>query len=180
MRNQGLVERDSTDRSVTLEPVGEGEFAILRELSGAIWRRHYPAMISTAQIEYMLARRFADDLLREICGAADRWLELLRVDSVPVGYCGYELSRERPEAMRLGQLYLLEGHRGRGLGRLMLRRVEDRARGAGRSSIVLQVNRNNADAIRFYRGRGFTVVREAVFDIGSGFVMDDFVMEKRV
>jgi ribosomal protein S18 acetylase RimI-like enzyme len=37
----------------------------------------------------------------------------------------------------------------------------------------LQVNKRNGGAIAFYRAAGFEVVREAVFDIGGGFVMDD-------
>lgn len=175
-----MVDGDAADVAITIAAVTEAEFATLRGLAGTIWRRHYPRMISTDQIEYMLGRRFTDDALRETCAAADRWLELLRVGSVPVGYCGYELSPDRPDAVKLGQLYLLEGHRGRGLGRLMLRRVEDRAHASGRSSIFLQVNRHNADAIGFYLANGFAVAGQAVFDIGGGFVMDDFIMEKTV
>ena len=40
------------------------------------------------------------------------------------------------------------------------------------------VNRNNAIAIRAYQNNGFTVICEQKSDIGNGFFMDDFVMEK--
>jgi ribosomal protein S18 acetylase RimI-like enzyme len=43
---------------------------------------------------------------------------------------------------------------------------------------MLQVNKRNVDAIAFYRKAGFTVREESIFDIGNGFVMDDYVMEK--
>lgn len=85
-----------------------------------------------------------------------------------------------PAAMKLGQLYVLESHRGMGLGRFMLGHVEDRTRDVGRQSLWLQVNKQNAGAIGFYRATGFEVFREAVFEIGRGFVMDDYVMAKRV
>jgi ribosomal protein S18 acetylase RimI-like enzyme len=42
------------------------------------------------------------------------------------------------------------------------------------------VNKRNPGAISFYKAAGFTIAREAVFDIGSGFVMDDYIMEKRL
>lgn len=60
---------------VTLMPVAESDFAVLRELAETIWRQHYAEIISAAQIEYMLAGRFSDEALREHMQAADRWLE---------------------------------------------------------------------------------------------------------
>jgi ribosomal protein S18 acetylase RimI-like enzyme len=80
--------------------------------------------------------------------------------------------------MKLGQLYVLESNRGMGLGRFMLGQIEQRARDHGRHLLWLQVNKRNTGAIAFYRAAGFGVVREAVFEIGGGFVMDDYVMVK--
>jgi ribosomal protein S18 acetylase RimI-like enzyme len=169
----------------TLAPVTEPEFPVLRELADTIWRQHYAGIISAAQIDYMLAGRFSDEALREHVRAADRWLELLRVSGTPVGYCGYELAsidgEERAAAdMKLGQLYVLESHRGMGLGRFMLSHVESLARDLGRRVLFLQVNKQNTTAIGFYRAAGFEVIRDAVFEIGGGFVMDDYVMAKGV
>jgi ribosomal protein S18 acetylase RimI-like enzyme len=171
--------------AVTLKPVTEPDFAVLRALAGTIWRQHYAAIISAGQIDYMLAGRFSDEALREHVQAADRWLELLRVGEKPVGYCGYELAGMDGDGsaavdLKLGQLYLLESHRGMGLGRHMLRHVEVRARELGRRALWLQVNKKNAAAMRFYRSAGFEVIRQAVFEIGGGFVMDDYVMAKQV
>ena len=169
----------------TLAPDTEPEFPVLRELADTIWRQHYAGIISAAQIDYMLAGRFSDEALREHVRAADRWLELLRVSGTPVGYCGYELAsidgEERAAAdMKLGQLYVLESHRGMGLGRFMLGHIEGRARELGRRLLWLQVNKRNTGAIGFYRAAGFEVIRDAVFEIGGGFVMDDYVMAKGV
>jgi len=170
--------------AVTLTPITEPDFPMLRELADTIWRQHYAAIISVAQIEYMLSGRYSDEALGEYAHAAARCLELLRVSGTPVGYCGYELADEygdeKVAAMKLGQLYVLESHRGRGLGRFMLGHVESRAGDLGRQVLFLQVNKQNTGAIGFYAAAGFTIAREAVFDIGSGFVMDDYVMEKRL
>jgi ribosomal protein S18 acetylase RimI-like enzyme len=172
---------------VTLTPFTEPDFPVLCELAGTIWRQHYAGIISDAQINSMLAGRFTDEALLEHVRAADRWLELLRVGGKPVGYCGYELadmegdgSEASPAAMKLGQLYVLESHRGMGLGRFMLGHIEGRARELDTRALWLQVNKRNTGAIGFYRSAGFEVVREAVFEIGDGFVMDDYVMAKWV
>jgi len=168
---------------VTLVPVAEPDFAVLRELAATIWRRHYAGIVPAAQIDFMLAGRFGDESLRTQIEAPDRWLELLRVAGEPVGYCGSELAGDddtHGRALKIGQLYVHETHRGAGLGSHMLAHLEARARAFGRSTLRLQVNKRNTTAIAFYRGRGFAIVRAAVFDIGGGFVMDDYVMEKRV
>ncbi len=159
-----------------LTPVTEHEFPAVHELAETIWRQHYTEIITPEQIDYMLAGRFSDDALRDQLQAPYKWLELLRLSGTPVGYCGYELSREDPDALKVGQLYVLENHRGKGLGRFMLGYVEKRARELGLHRLVLQVNKRNTGAIAFYRRAGFEVVREAVFEIGAGFVMDDYVM----
>jgi ribosomal protein S18 acetylase RimI-like enzyme len=170
---------------ITLTPVTEPYFPVLRALADTIWRQHYARMISAAQIEYMLAERFSDEALREHIQAADRWLEILWLSGTPVGYCGCELAdmdgEERAAvAMKIGQLYVLESRRGIGLGRFMLGHVEGRARELDRRALWLQVNKQNTGAIGFYTAAGFEVVREAVFEIGGGFVMDDYVMAKHV
>lgn len=169
---------------VTLEPVTEGEFPLLRDLARAIWWQYYPSIITPAQIDYMLSGRFADEALRKRLRTPNAWLEVLRVAGTAVGYCGSETAGlpwdDDAPAMKLGQLYLLDSHRGKGLGGLMLRHVEGRARGLGKDILFLQVHKKNAAAIAFYLANGFGIGREAVFDIGEGFVMDDYVMEKRL
>ncbi len=161
-----------------LTPITEHEFPVGRTLAETIWRQHYKKVITPEQIDCMLAGRFSDDALRDQLQAADKWLELLRLSGTPVGYCGYELSRDAPDILKVGQLYVLQSHRGKGLGRFMLGYLEKRARELGRYTLVLQVNKRNTGAITFYRRAGFEVVREAVFDIGAGFVMDDYMMAK--
>jgi GNAT superfamily N-acetyltransferase len=145
-----------------LDAITVADFETVARLGETIWRAHYPKMISMAQVDYMLARRYTPDRLRPYLNADDRWLELLTLAGKPVGYCSYART-STPGEMKLEQLYLLEECRGKGLGGLMLRHVEAQARRHG---------------IAVYRKAGYTVREEATFDIGSGFVMDDYVMEK--
>lgn len=165
---------------ITLTPIAEPDFPVVRELASTIWRQHYTGLISATQIDYMLSGRFSDEALREYLHAADRWFEVLRLSGEPVGYCSCELAAESPVDLKLGQLYVLGSHRGMGLGTFMLGHVEARAHDLGRENLCLQVNKQNTAAIGFYTAAGFTVRREAVFNIGAGFVMDDYVMEKPV
>ena len=151
----------------------------VQDLAHAIWHAHYDSIVGAAQVDYMLARRYSDDALRAYLGAADSCFDVLRVGGEPVGYASHALVAD-DDSLKLEQLYVAAQHRGRGLGRILLARVEDRARALGRHAVVLQVNRRNDAAIAFYRHAGFSVRESAVFDIGGGFVMDDHVMVKRL
>ena len=165
---------------VELTPLSTADFALLRDLATRIWRQAYTGMVPDGQIAYMLGRRFADTALAETLAAPDRWVEILRVGGEPVGYCGSERVAAEPGTLKLGQLYLLDAWRGRGLGRFMLARIESRARSLGLATILLQVNKGNVAAQGFYRAAGFVVREAAVFDIGGGWVMDDYLLEKRL
>jgi GNAT superfamily N-acetyltransferase len=143
---------------VALTPVIERDFQELRQLADRIWRQHYTGMISTAQIDHMLDRRFSDDALRTYLQTATSWLELLRVAGSAVGYCGCAVVAEEPQSLKLDQLYLLDSHRGMGLGRFMLSHIERRAENLGLHTIVLQVNKRNEAAFErgTFRRRGDT------------------------
>jgi ribosomal protein S18 acetylase RimI-like enzyme len=172
-----MARSSNTSMAARLDPITPGDFAAVAQLAGTIWREHYASIISPAQIEYMLAGRYTAENLRRYVGASDRGLALLRVAGAPAGYCSHALDTV-PGQMKLEQLYLLAQHRGQGLGGLMLRHVEAQARAAGCGTLWLTVNRHNAGAIALYRAAGFSVREEARFDIGSGYVMDDYVMHK--
>jgi RimJ/RimL family protein N-acetyltransferase len=49
-----------------------------------------------------------------------------------------------------------------------------------RTTLILNVNKQNLRAIRAYERNGFFVREAVVVDIGGGFVMDDYVMAKRL
>ncbi len=162
-----------------LVPVTEADFETVASLAATIWHSHYTKIIGMAQVNYMLARRYTPENLRNYVNSTKQWFELLRVDSKPVGYCSYSLTKN-PGEMKLEQLYLLEAFRKKGLGGIMLRHIEAEARKRNIRILVLQVNKRNEDSIAIYRRAGFRVRMEAVFDIGNGYIMDDYVMEKMV
>ncbi|MFN0124154.1 MAG: GNAT family N-acetyltransferase, partial [Blastocatellia bacterium] len=47
-------------------------------------------------------------------------------------------------------------------------------------TISLCVNKRNTEAIAVYRRMGFAIRSAISVDIGGGYVMDDYVMEKRL
>ncbi len=151
------------------------EAEALAELAARIWRQHYPTIISSAQIEYMLARRYSPPLIRQTLARGDHW-DVVRSGEALLAFA--HSFRLEGGAVKLDKLYVHPQWQRRGLGRMLLSRIEARARAEGRSHLLLRVNRRNDQAIAAYRKYGFFVAREVVEDIGEGFVMDDYVMVK--
>ena len=60
----------------------------------------------------------------------------------------------------------------------MLKQAEQKIKAAGFRKVRLNVNKNNSKAIRAYERNNFVNIESVKIDIGNGFFMDDFVMEK--
>jgi ribosomal protein S18 acetylase RimI-like enzyme len=88
------------------------------------------------------------------------------------------ISLEPDGRAKLHKLYLDTQRHGRGFGQLLIRRATEIGQELGATALWLQVNKQNTRAIRAYERAGFHVDKAAVFDIGGGFVMDDFIMAK--
>lgn len=95
--------------------------------------------------------------------------------------CGYfAVKPDEDSRLFLSKLYLRKDKRGRGIASIMLQRVFDEAKGCGKASVYLTVNKFNAHAIAVYKKTGFMVIGAPSTDIGNGFVMDDYVMEYKL
>jgi len=92
-----------------------------------------------------------------------------------VGYCGVV-----PEegCLLLSKVYVHSGFRGRGIARSFLEELITMCRREyGFDRIRLTVNKYNDVAIAVHKKNGFTVIDSVKADIGSGFYMDDYIME---
>jgi len=158
-------------------PAGEEHLQDIAELAGIIWRACYPGIISHAQIDYMLARMYSPEVLRDEIRAQGIRYDCLLLDGKPAGFAAYGPT-EQTGVVKLHKLYLRAEVHGRGLGSRLLQQVEREVRAAGARRLVLSVNKRNAKAIAAYRRNGFVIAESVVTDIGGGFVMDDFVMAK--
>ena len=104
---------------------------------------------------------------------------IARAGGKPAGYAAIKTDAGG-EGMFLSKLYLHKQFRGLGIARKMMDLFTSLAREQGSGHIWLTVNRNNAASIAAYQKMGFEVTAEVVKDIGAGFVMDDFRMQKNI
>lgn len=147
------------------------------KLAAEIWKEHYIGIISAEQVEYMLDKFKS---VHAIAGQIEHQgceYYLMQLDGVNAGYLAI-----KPEDSKLflSKLYLLKEHRGKGYGSQAIRFLVELCRERKLKAIWLTVNRHNASSIAVYERNGFRTVRTQVADIGGGYVMDDYVMEKTV
>jgi diamine N-acetyltransferase len=162
--------------NIQIEPVLAGHLAEIAALAAVIWRAHYPGIISPEQISYMLDRMYRVDTLRAELEGGIHWFRAL-TDGELRGFASIGPTNTAAE-FKLHKLYVHPGWQRHGLGSALLNECESTARNHDATTLVLNVNKQNKKAIVAYLKRGFTIRDSIVADIGSGFVMDDFVMVK--
>ncbi len=151
------------------------DIALIQELAEKSWRAAYAEILSAAQIDYMLGTMYSVVELEKQIKNPNLSYEIILCDHESAGFMGYELNVESGTA-KLHKLYLLAEFKGKKIGIAAMNHLKEEVLAVGNTRLILNVNRYNP-ALHFYKSQGFTVYAEGVFDIGNGFVMDDFLME---
>jgi GNAT superfamily N-acetyltransferase len=158
-----------------LSRLTDAEVDAVAALARTVWQATYPALIPQAQIDAMLADRYATDRIRaQLDDPHHAW----RVAHQGLVLAGFAHAVRDDAGCKLDKLYVHPDHQRGGVGAALLQDIETWARAQQATRLRLQVNRGNAQAIRAYAKYGFHIVESRVFDIGGGFVMDDHIMEK--
>lgn len=151
----------------------EKDYDLLQQTAAAIWNDSYREMLSQAQRDYMLEKFQSAGAFRRQAEEGYVYRGLFDGDEL-IGYTGSVLEGSR---IFLSKLYLKSDHHGQGLGRMLLEDAISLYPDA--ASIYLTVNKHNP-SYDLYRHWGFEVIDSVVTDIGSGYVMDDYIMERHL
>lgn len=155
----------------------EKQLLALTALADAIWHECFPGIITVEQIDYMVQKfQSYGAICQQMREGYLYYLFIL--DGEIIGYTG--IHPEEDGRLFLSKLYLKKEYRGQGFASEAFAFLEQFCKDYGLSSIWLTVNRGNAHSILVYEKKGFVKVRTQVADIGNGFVMDDYIMEKRI
>ena len=165
--------------TLVISPLADDEVETVCALARTVWRDHYPAIIGTAQTEYMLAQRYDPPLIRRELESRELWWDVAREDGGIVAFAS-SFATQPPGEVKLDKLYVHPQRQRRGHGGALIGHVCERSSRLGYSRVVLAVNKRNAGAIAAYRKYGFEIREAVVKDIGGGFVMDDYVMERKL
>jgi len=156
--------------------ITQKEISVVQNLAREIWEEHYIKILSQEQIDYMLDLFYSEEKIKSELEEGIVWEMLCENDS-PIGYL---VCKPEAEKLYISKIYLKAETRGKGLGKFLLNRAIELAKQYQKKSIYLNVNKYNTDSIAFYERNGFQKIDEGVFDIGNGYVMDDYIMELNI
>ncbi len=173
--NRVFKQNDTMESELHLQPAGPGDIEAIRSLAMAIWPDTYADILTPGQILYMMDQMYSPEALATQMQQHHQFL--LATDAGrPVGFASWSAAGD-PGIAKLQKIYVLRNLQQKGVGKFLVTAVASLAGAAGCSRLQLNVNRGNP-AITFYERQGFAIIREEDIDIGEGYFMNDYVMER--
>jgi ribosomal protein S18 acetylase RimI-like enzyme len=164
---------------LTITTASEADFPIIRKIAYETWPITYSNILSETQLHYMLGNFYSDATLHlNLTEKGHRFL-LITDESGVLGFASYEHHYQKNKVTHLHKLYVLPNVQGKGAGKQLLDEVERLAQEQQQKSVSLNVNKFN-NAYAFYLKNGYEKIGEIDIPIGDGFLMEDFVMEKKL
>lgn len=160
---------------ISFKKATKADIPQIRELANQSWNAAYKKILSQEQIDYMLQQMYSHEEISKQLENPNYQYYLILKDNIAAGFIGFEFHYEK-NTTKLHRIYLLEDFKGLGLGKAAINFLKEKTSETSNNRIILNVNKNNS-AKQIYEKQGFTVYKEGVFDIGNGYVMDDFLME---
>lgn len=157
-----------------IRPAYETDIQLIRRMADLVFPATYGAILSSAQLRYMMEWMYGEEALRREINGGFAWF-IATVEEEPSGYLSIEQLDD--ELFCLQKIYVLPKYQGLGGGELLFNRAVEYIRSVHPTPcrMELHVNRNN-QARQFYEKMGMQLLREGDFEIGNGFYMNDFIM----
>ncbi|WHF51516.1 GNAT family N-acetyltransferase [Chryseobacterium gotjawalense] len=155
----------------------EKDIPLLQQLAEKSWNAAYRNILPQDQIDYMLKEMYSHQEISDQLQNPNYHYYLILNKGSDAGFIGFEFHYEKDTA-KLHRIYLLEEFKGKGLGKKAINFLKEKVAETSDRRIILNVNKDNP-AKKIYGSQGFTLFAEGVFDIGNGYVMDDYLMEFR-
>lgn len=145
--------------------------AQVERLARKIWTECFTPIIGFPQVDYMLNTfQSVSAIQTQISNGYEYYLAQDMAD-----YVGYMALVPEEDKIMISKIYTTSDSRGKGIGKAMLNFVESKC---DSGAIWLTVNKQNHNAIQWYKRQGFDIKMSIKEDIGEGFFMDDYIMEK--
>ena len=164
-------------KDITIRNATVNDIDLIRELTFKVWPQTYSSIISKEQIDYMLEMMYSKKSLADQIAEGSKFI-IVQDNNKPVGFASYK--QVESAIYKLDKIYILKTQQGKGTGKFVIEYILQQIKNEGASSLQLQVNRHNKNAKSFYKKNGFSVIQEADFEIGNGYFMNDYVMEKKI
>lgn len=157
----------------------EFHLPIIRSIAYRTWPETFESILTPDQIMYMLEQMYSIESLKDQTQNKGHQFIVVKIGPDYYGFSSIEPNYSAQPQTKIHKIYVLPEAQGKGIGKALFAEITKRALQAGNQKLLLNVNRNNK-ATHFYQGIGFSIVDTEDIDIGNGYFMNDFVMEKSI
>ncbi|WP_455169521.1 GNAT family N-acetyltransferase [Aegicerativicinus sediminis] len=154
------------------------DIEITAKLAHKIWNQHYVPIIGKAQVDYMVEKFQSVEAIKDQLDNDFKYF-LIYFSETPCGYLAL-ISNTEEKKLMISKIYIDKGFRGKNLGSELLEFAINYGKDHSLKAIWLTVNKDNYHSIKWYETRGFRKEKKVEIDIGNGFIMDDYIMEKTI
>ncbi|MCA0430269.1 MAG: GNAT family N-acetyltransferase [Bacteroidetes bacterium] len=156
---------------VKLIKANNNDVLSIAELAKTIWHQHYPSIISIEQINYMLNKMYCKQSLEEQINVLNHKFYFIMFENEKIGFIS--VNETEPNNWHINKFYILQTIAAKGVGTHCFNEI---LKLLTPKKITLTVNRKNYKSINFYFKNGFKINEVKDFDIGNGYLMEDFIM----
>ncbi|OXB21740.1 GNAT family N-acetyltransferase [Flavobacterium tructae] len=142
------------------------------------WPITYGEILTKEQLDYMLDLFYSEEALADQLDKKEQLFYMIEDDMTNIGFIGIEHNYKEKAVTKIHKIYLLPETQGKGIGKKVIEEIERLGAVHNSQALSLNVNRFNT-ALGFYKKIGFEIVGESDLDIGNGYLMEDYVMEKK-
>ncbi len=163
----------------TIRIATTNDIPLIRQLAEQVFPETYKNIITPEQCRYMMDMMYSEESLRRQMTEEGHVYQLLSVDGEAAGYVSVQPIEA--DLYELQKIYVLPGFQGRHLGRTLFDAAVALVKKLHPEPcrIFLHVNRYNK-AKTFYEHLGLKVTKQGDYDIGHGYFMNDYIMEKEI
>lgn len=158
---------------------GFGDYNLVYTLAEKVWPQTYKNILTQDQITYMFEMMYSQEAYNEQIEKKGHEFLLIKDESGYLGFASYELNYDNKPITKVHKIYVLPQTQGKGVGRALIDKISQIATDNNNTVVSLNVNRYNS-AVGFYEKIGFIKAGQEDIDIGNGYLMEDYIMQKAV
>jgi len=154
------------------------DLPIIREIAHQTFHVTYLPLQPKEKVDYLFGLMYNPPSLLEQMKNRQRFI-LAKDETGYLGFASFEINCKNLSVTKIHKIYILPTAQGRGVGKKLIDTITSMACENKNQTLSLNVFRKNP-AIEFYKRIGFKIADEINIDVGNGFMMNDYVMEKKL
>lgn len=164
---------------ITISEAGLSDIKTIQKITNITWPITYGEILTKEQLEYMLDLFYSEEALAKQIENKEQLFYLISDSESTIGFIGIEHNYKNEAITKIHKIYLLPETQGKGYGKIVFKSIEKLALENNSKALLLNVNRFNK-ALNFYKKLGFEIKETVDIEIGNGYLMEDYVMEKKI